>query len=370
MTVTKNLIILLFSGFFLSGLTSCGGHERASSASKSIYDTEPVPVKTREVEAQNTGATTVLSGIVQSGNTSTVSSRMMGYITSMDLEIGDKVTAGQVIISIENNELPVKKSQVRANISEAEAALNNVKINYDRIKTLWEQASVTKKEWDDISAQHEMMKAKLEAANQMEKEIDELMAYTKVRAPITGYISAKLVNRGDLVNPGAPLLNIEGYKNYEVVAHVSDHQVSAVQLGMMLDCQIKAIIGTVKGKVIAVSPSAVNTGGQFTIKARLEPDSETLSKIFPGMYANVHIPVPSKAFKTSCTTVEKDALIQRGQLTGIYTVSEQNTALLRWIRTGKDFGDRIEVVSGLQPGEEYIISNLTQLRDGLPVSKS
>ena len=67
--------------------------------------------------------------------------------------------------------------------------------------------------------------------------------------------------------------------------------------------------------------------------------------------------------------MEKSALIQRGQLTGIYTVSNQNTALLRWIRVGKDLGDRVEVVSGLTSGEEYIVSNLSDLSDGIPVTK-
>ncbi len=293
----------------------------------------------------------------------------MGYVTSLKADVGDRVVAGQTILTIKNNELPAKKAQVRAGITEAEAALNNVKINYDRMKILWEQESITRKDWDDITAQYDMMKAKVNGAREMDNEINEVIALNTVRAPISGIVTAKMINMGDLVNPGVPLMSIEGNQGYEVLTYVSDHQIASVKMGMELDCHIKAIDKTVKAKVTEISPSSVNTGGQFAIKAALLLNKENRKVIFPGMFANVHTNFPSNVKKENCTTVEKTAIIYRGQLTGIYTISNQNTALLRWIRLGKDFGDRVEIVSGLTTGEEYVIGDLSNIVDGIPVSK-
>jgi RND family efflux transporter MFP subunit len=285
--------------------------------------------------------------------------------------VGDRVVKGQKILTLKNNELPAKRAQIDAGIAEATVALQNVKVNYDRMKVLWEQESITRKDWDDISAQYQMMKAKVNAAESMRHEIDEVITYTTVTAPISGVISNKMINMGDLVNPGVPLMTIEGDQIYEVVTSVSDAQISHIKKGMLLDVEIKSLGQHLSAVVSEISPSAVNTGGQFSLKAELKLNKEERKNIFPGMYANVYIDLPdnTSTHKTSLLMVDKSALVQRGQLTGLYTVSNQGTAMLRWVRTGKDFGDAVEIVTGLAPGEEYIVSDLSQLVDGTPVQK-
>ncbi len=351
------------------GLTACDNQATNHSSTETVFDKTPIKVTTQEVGSKTTGSTSVLSGTIQSKNNATVSARMMGYVTSLSAEVGDRVRAGQTILKIKNNELPAKKAQAQAGITEAEAALKNVKINYDRMQTLWQQESITRKEWDDISAQYDMMKAKVEGAKQMRNEIDEVIGLTVVKAPISGIVTARMINMGDLVNPGVPLMSIESDNGYEVVSYVSDYQISSVKKGMELDCHIKVLNKKVKARVTEISPSAVNTGGQFAIKADLRLSADEKKVVFPGMYANVHAALPRNENRTNCATVEKSALINRGQLTGVYTISSQNTALLRWVRVGKDFGDKIEIVSGLKSGEEYITGNLSDLVDGIPVSK-
>jgi len=360
-----SLMILLVLG----GLTSCGDKTAEQQSTDTIYNAEPVKVTTQQVGTQITNTITVLSGNIQSKNKATVSARMTGYVTQLNVNVGDKVSVGQTIIKIENNELPAKRAQVLANIAEAEAAQKNVKINYDRMKALWEKESITRKEWDDISSQYEMVKAKVTAAREMYNEVNAIVALTSIKAPISGVITSKMINMGDLVNPGVPLMSIEGNKGYEVVTYVSDNQISAMKLGMILDCHIKAIDKNIKAKVTEISPSAVNTGGQFVVKAALHLSPSEKNVVFPGMYANVQVDLPTVTNQTNRITIEKSALIERGQLTGIYTVSNQNTALLRWIRVGKDLGGRVEVVSGLKQGEEYVVGDLSNLVDGIPVTK-
>jgi len=362
----------LFSMILLvifTGLTSCGDKETKHATSQTIQDRTPVKVTTKKVGSMATNSSSMISGTIQSKNKSTVSARMTGYVTQLNVKVGDRVSRGQIILSVKNDELPAKKAQASAAVAEAEAALKNVKINYDRLKALWEKESVTRKEWDDISTQYEMMKAKVKGAKEMYNEVNAVADLTRVKAPISGVVTEKMINMGDLANPGVPLMTIEGNQGYEVLSHVPDYQVAALKKGMELDCYIKAVDKTVKAKVTEISPSAINTGGQFAIKAALQLSPAEQKIIFPGMYASVKADLPENTHQTNSITVEKSALYERGQLTGVYTVSHQNTALLRWIRVGKDFGDRVEIVSGLNSGEEYVISDLSKLVDGIPVTK-
>lgn len=364
-----NTRILLFSfSFFALGLAACQEEPAVKSATEIASTLAPVEVLTKQAGGDAQAGTTLLSGTIQSQNEAVVSARMMGYVTLLGAEIGDKVQAGQTLIRIENNELPAQRAQAAAGLAEAEAALKNVKLNYDRVKALWEKESVTRREWDDIAAQYEMTQAKVEGARQMKNELDAVAGRTIVKAPISGVLASKSISMGDLVNPGVPLMTIEGNKGLEVVTYVSDQQINAIKTGMTLDCSIDALGKNFKAVVSEIAPSAVNTGGQYAVKASLKLSAEERQLVRSGMYANVLLPIAQTTSSAKVATVAKSAIVERGQLKGIYTVSNQNTALLRWIRTGRDFGNEVEVVSGLSLGEAYIVSDLSVISDGRPVA--
>jgi len=351
-------------------MTSCGD-DSVNVHNQDIPTREPVTVMTQVAGTQTSDAPDIFSGKIQAKDKATVSARMMGYVTGLNVEVGDRVSVGQTILTIKNDELPAKRGQIDASINEAKAALQNVKVNYDRMKILWEQQSITRKDWDDISAQYDMMKAKVEGANAMRTEIDEVIAYTRVSAPISGVVTAKMINSGDLVNPGVPLMTIESNRGYEVATYVSDGQIAQIKKGMSIDVEIKPLGKTVKAVVGEISPSSINSGGQFGVIADLKLNAEEVKNVFPGMYANVFMNLPKSTTQSaeSKLMVPKSALVERGQLIGLYTVSNQGTAMLRWVRTGKATRDEIEIVSGLIAGEEYITSNIDQLVDGIPVRK-
>lgn len=366
MNSLKILFLLSIAGLIL---TSCG---QASENNKiKIASRSPISVSTEIANSQSADNMEILSGKIQAKNKATVSAQMMGYVSSLKVKIGDKVKAGQTILTIKNNELPAKRNQINASINEANASLKNVKINYDRLKVLWEQQSITRKEWEDISTQYEMMKAKVEGATSMRNEVDQVIAKTIVTTPISGVVTTKLINQGDLVNPGVPLMTIESNNQYEVATNISDKYISQIKKGMSVNVEIEPLGKQLKAIISEISPSALNTGGQFGILADLILDNDDLKNIFPGMYANVFVKVSDRINEktNSNIMIDKSALITRGQLVGLYTVSQQGTALLRWVRTGKESGNKIEIVSGLNAGEEYITSNIDQLVDGVPISK-
>jgi multidrug efflux pump subunit AcrA (membrane-fusion protein) len=132
---------------------------------------------------------------------------------------------------------------------------------------------------------------------------------------------------------------------------------------MPVNVLVKSSNITLTGKVSEVSISATNTGGQYLVKVNLD---KTDSSVLSGMFVNVQFPVANKTqtVETNRILVLENALVKQGQLSGIYTISTGNIAILRWLRTGKTFGNQVEVLSGLSADEQYIVSADGKLYNG------
>ena len=140
-----------------------------------------------------------------------------------------------------------------------------------------------------------------------------------------------------------------------------------MKLGMLARIFVKSNGQHLNGKVLEISPSSAMTGGQFVVKTSVERSDE---KLMSGMYVNVEFPIAFNKEKPSnikTLLIPKSALVLQGQLTGLYTVSSEKTALLRWVKIGKDYGDQIEILSGLNPDEKYIVSAQGRLFNGVPI---
>ncbi len=339
--------------------TSCGSDEK-----KTIADTAPISVKVKAVNENDNNPFITASGTIQAVNSANLSTRMMGFVTKMPVEVGDKVKKGQLLVSINNADLQAKLAQVNAGITEATAAFTNAEKDYNRFKNLFAENSASQKELDDMTAHYNMAKARLEGAKQMKNEVDAQFAYANIRAPFDGIVTGKYIKDGDMANPGMPLVSIEAPGNFEVMAMVPESEISKITSGTPVDVVVKSINKTIKGKVAEISTSAKNTGGQYLAKVALE---KTDAPILSGMFVTVQFPI-EKQQKTDIILIPKDALVTIGQLYGVYTVSESNTALLRWLRIGRAYGNQVEVLSGLSSDESYIISADGKLYNGAKVS--
>ena len=315
--------------------------------------------------ASEKGSTLSLSGKIEAVNSTKLSTRMMGYVDKINVEIGDEVKKGQLLVSINNSDLQAKLAQVNAKITEAQAAYSNAEKDYNRFKNLFDENSASQKELDDMTANYEMAKARLEAAKHMKNEIQAQFAYVNIRAPFSGVITNKFAEEGDMANPGMPLVAMEAPGPFEVRTTVPESEVSSIKEGAQVEVIVKTLDRTLKGTISEVSASAKNTGSQYPVKVSLE---ETGDEIRSGMYVSIEIPVERKTADER-VLIPSTAVVHRGDLTGIYTISSQNTALLRWIRLGKNYGDQVEVLSGLNADEKYIIDAQGKLYNGAPVSK-
>jgi RND family efflux transporter MFP subunit len=355
----KNIYTILTLSVALL-LASCGGENK-----KVITDNSPViAVKVSQVEVNGNSPFLSVSGKIQANNSADLSTRMMGYVNKVHVNVGDKVRKGQLLVSINNADLQAKRAQVNAGITEATAAFNNAKKDYDRFLNLFADNSASQKELDDMTANFEMAKARLELANQMKNEINAQFAYSNIKAPFSGTITSTNIEVGDMANPGLPLISMETPGNFEVMAMVPETEISDIKTGTTVDVLVKSINQTLKGKVKEVSSSAKKTGGQYLVKIEL---NKTDANILSGMFTTVQFPIGRKA-KSEMVFIPVEAIVTNGQLSGVYTVSQSNTALLRWLRLGRTFGNQVEVLSGLTADEAYIVSADGKLYNGAKIS--
>lgn len=350
---------LLYTTLFLSvlfGVASCG-----NPSEERIENSKPaVAVTVATVNSEHNSPFLTASGTVDAVNSATLSTRMMGFVDNIHVNVGQKVSKGQLLVSINNSDLSAKQAQANAGIMEAQAAYTNAEKDYQRFQNLFNNNSATQKELDDMRAHYEMARARLEGARQMKNEVESQFAYSNLRAPFSGVVTNRYIEVGDMANPGMPLISVESPGEFEVTASVPEMEISKIKSGADVSVLLKSINAEVPGKVTEVSSSATHTGGQYLVKVVLDKSDV---EIFSGMYATVRFPV-EKTSEATLVLVPTEALVHRGELTGIYTVSQSNTAILRWLRLGRTYGDHVEVLSGLSAEDAYIVSADSKLYNG------
>ena len=340
-------------------LTSCSDDKKQNDP-KII---RPVSVQV-QIPTRHSSESITASGHVESQATAIISTRVMGFISDIKVKPGDKVQKGQLLVVISNGDIMAKRAQAQAMIVEAEAAVKDSRKDYERFEILYKQESATSKEFESATLRYTSAKAKAEATRQMKNETDAILAYTNLAAPFSGVITQKHIDEGSLANPGMPILTLEQPNLNYVRAFVSENDIGKLKNGVQVDVTIKSIGKKIRGKVSEISPSSQSTGGQFQIKVNL-PESET-DGLYSGMYVNINIPLKSNSSLQS-VFVPAFAIIHKDQLSGLYTVGDDQTAQLRWLKIGKERGGLVEILSGLHPGERFIIHSDGKLYSGVPV---
>ncbi len=338
--------------------------------SQSIKDTTtPVTVTTYTISDQTSANKISVSGSVEAANTANLSTRNSGYVDRVLVSLGDKVQKGELLIKINNADLSAKLAQSKANVAEAQAAYQTAKKDYERYQSLFNKKSATQKELDDMQANFKMAQARLNAAQEMKKEVQAQFSYTNIKAPFKGLVTSKNIQEGDLANPGQVLMRLEGEKTLQIVAMVPESQINSIQKNKKASVIISSIEQELKGEVVEMSPSAQNTGGQYLVKVKLLNPSQNIK---PGMFARVNFANSAKSTveaNNPNVLIPKAAIVKQGQLTGVYTISQKNTAILRWLRLGKTYGDQVEVLSGLKTGETIIRQAEGKLYNGVKLTQ-
>ena len=351
---------LYFISLFSLLLLSACGSEDNPAGSRTV---KAVAVSALQIDAQPVAGTSSYSGTVEALEEVQLSTRISGWVEKVYVSEGQPVQKGQTLVKLRSDDLEAKRSQAEASIAEADVYYQNAATNLKRIEALFKNGAATRKELDDMQSAFASAEARRRTAYEAKKEVEAILSYSILKAPFDGVVTAKFADEGDLANLGQTIVEVENLRQLKITAKVPETEVGSLTTGMPVLIQVSASAAAgapLKGTIDQIVPSADPLSRQFDIKVLIKEPGQLLK---PGMFARVSI--AGKADRT--LLIPREAVFLRGQLEGIYVVDDQNIARLRWIRSGSTFGTRVEVLSGLNPGEKIITAGMANLLDGQPV---
>lgn len=324
------------------------------------------------IDSSQSAQEITVGGRMESFRITQLSSRVMGQVKTLNVREGMPVKKGQTLVRIESSDLMAQKMRLLANLDEAKAALNHASINYRRFNNLFEQSSATSFELEQAQLQHDISKSRVQQVEYSLSQLEVLIKEANVVSPMDGIVTGVVTEVGMMANPGMPLLTLETTGQLVLKVLIPESEIQFIDLKQKVGIEIPASGKKFDSRIIGFNPSAQASGSQYEFEIEI-PNSVDESKSFkPGMYAHATFKIehkPTEKLKPSAFfTVPKTAMVERGQLIGIYTVSSESKAVLRWIRTGKDMGDRVEVLSGLKPSEPYVLEADSRLFNGALVT--
>lgn len=309
------------------------------------------------------------SGTVKSRAVSQVSSRVMGKVTALLVKEGDFVQAGQALLTLEDKDFVQKLKGALAAYQEATKALASAQQNkallettYQRSHALYEKKMIAQQELDKIATEKNVAELEYQRFQEMLERtkagVEEAQIYhqfTKIMAPSNGIVTEKKIEVGSMAVPGTPLLTLVNNESLQLEIHLDETLSDQVKIGLAAEVRIESLGQKVTATISEIVPVVDPASRTFLAKINL-PESRFKS----GLYARVRLPIGEKR----ALLVPQKAIVERGQLTGIYTVNEAGLVTYRLIRLGKAYEDRQEVLSGLKPGERVITQGIENAADG------
>ena len=394
----KNIVFLSLLIISVGLAAACGGkHEAVEEKPVTVTGVPVEAVKASSIEDSYEAV-----GAVQARNSTVISSKVVGTITSMRVREGDRVRAGQVLIEVENRDARAQVDKAQAGLREAQTSTEELDRNIraaeagkaaaeanrrlaqstlKRYQGLRERKSISDQEFDEVQARAQVADAEVDRADKMmqvlearrkmvEARIDQAKAdvsgaqvyagYARITSPIDGVVTVKNADVGTLAAPGSPLLTIENASSFRLEAAVEESRIREIKLNAPAKTIIDAL-GTeeLPGRVVEIVPAANANSRTYTVKIDL-PNR-------PGMRSGMFGKARFAGGQREAILIPAAAVVQRGQLTGVYALDAKGIARLRLITLGKKFGDRIETLSGVTQGDRIVADGAKIEREGVVV---
>lgn len=336
---------LLAAGLW--AIAACGGSP--PQAVRGADAAEPIGalyvVRDTTIEAAITA-----TGVAQPYAQATISTKLMGTVTSVAVTEGDRVVRGQVLLQIDARDIAAKGEQARAAIASAEEVQRESALHATRWRALYADSAAPRAQLDAAEAALARANAGLQSAHAMHAELAALGDYATVRAPFAGIVTHRIVDPGAFAAPGSPLVSVQDDSRLRVTVAIPPAQASLVRRGSTLDAAIEGV--PARATVEGVVPAAGNAGELFTINA-LVPNRDR--RLPSGGAAVLFVPNGTRR------TVLAPALAVRreGNLTGV-VVLQAGVGTVRWIRLGSVHDGFVEVLAGLSAGDTIRVPRAAQ----------
>lgn len=307
------------------------------------------PLATAPVQFREVAQTYSAEGVVEATRQSTVSAQISGRIKAIGFDIGDKVKAGQVILRIDEREADQALAGSEAQVSQSQASLQNAKLNYERAQQLFEQKFISQAALDKAQSDYQMAQAQAAASVASAKQSALTQAYTAVIAPYAGVVSARMVEMGEMVMVGKPLMTGFDPSQMRVIVNVPQYKLAEIGAHPSVKIEIPSLSKWLKAASVVVQPAADVRTHSTQVKITL-PDNEP--GLYPGMFVRAHFVVG----KTKKLLIPSTAIVMRSEVVAAYVVDDKGLVSMRQIRVSGSAGENeVEVLSGLTAGEHVAI---------------
>jgi len=365
----------------LSLLSACGSNKPAGGETAGVVS----GVKIETVSSAPMPQMYEAAGTVRSANVSVLNAQMGGTVGEVRVRSGDRVRKGQPLAVIDDRSPRAQVEAAQAGVEEAAQGLAEVEqsllaatadrqfaeATFTRYQTLLKKNSLSRQEYDGAEAKYKAALANERALEAKIKEIqarhqqaraqkssaETMLSYSRIVAPADGVVTQRSIDAGTVVMPGMALMVVEETAHYRLEASLPEELFAKVRVGE--EIAVATARGQVQGRVAEVVPAADPGSRTFLVKVDLPSNCSCQS----GEYAKALFPVE----QSRRMSIPRTALVEHGELEGVYVVNSQGSVEYRLIKAGKSWGERIEVLSGLNPGDRVAVTQVEQLHDGVRV---
>ena len=393
------IIVIILLVFFVTG---CGKREQGvAEKPATIHGAKIETIKLSPVEEEYEAV-----GTVRSKTTSNLSSKMVGNILAVHVREGDRVQTGQLLVEIDDRDSRSQLQKAEAGLREVQGGLEEIEQNihaaeaargaaeagrslalatFNRYQALLEQKSASPQEFDEVQAKMKIAEAEADRAGRMLQALtakkSQVLAkmeqakaditnaqiyvgYGRITSPMSGVVVSKQADIGLLAAPGVPLLTVEDNSRYRLEVSVEDSMLGRIRLGTPSQISIDAVgPQEFSRRVTEIVPASDPGSRSSTVKIDLldvKGSSGSQAVLRSGLYGKARFSIGRKQI----LQVPLKAILQRGQLVSVFVVDSSQILHLRLIKTGKQYGDQLEVLSGLNDGDRIVVEGIERVKEG------
>ena len=321
---------------------SCGPRGNTSSPAFPPMGVDPnaTPVVTVTAAArQEVAQDAVYSATVQANAVNNIAPLTSGRIQKLNVEVGDFVSAGQVLAEMD-----------RVQLDQAELRLRNDETELARVKQLFAEGGVSQSDYEALELAYKVAKS----------SYDNLLENTILRTPVSGVVSARNYDRGDLFAMAQPIYTVQQISPVKLLVPISETDYTRVKRGDKVSLTADALPGrSFSGSIVRLYPTMDAASHTFNAEVRVANANRELR---PGMYARVTVD-----FGARQSIVVPDVAVLKQQGSGqrtVFVLQPDNTAEMRLVTVGRHFGTSYEILSGLEEGEQVLTGGHTNLKAG------
>jgi RND family efflux transporter MFP subunit len=350
------------------GLAFWGISTRAKALSVVTRETRELAVSTVAVLKPERGAPQqeiVLPGTMQAFIDAPIYARTNGYLRQWYADIGARVRAGQVLADIDTPEIDQQLEQARADLATAAANARLAQSTAERYRDLIKTDSVSKQDLDNANGSLEAKNTAVASARANVRRLEQLHAFGRITAPFDGVITARNTDVGALIDSGSnakELFHEAAVHRLRVFVNVPEIYSQSARQGMKADLTLAEFPGRTFSGVLARTSQSIDVASR-TLLTEIDVENAK-GELLPGSYAEVHLKLPTDA---STFELPVNAVMFRTEGVRVAVVQPDGRIALRPVTLGRDFGNRVEVVSGLSGDEQIVVNPPDSIENGQAV---